>query len=1095
MKKILTLFFLMVIFSSMKLLNAQSRIVNGTITDFKSAAPIAGVSVQVKGTNVTAKSAEDGNYAIVVPKGSTILVFTHLGHITIEAVITDDNIVNIKMEEDVQNLNEVVVTAVGIKREKKALGYAVQEVKGDAITKANNGNAMGALSGKVSGVQITSTSGTPGAATFIKVRGSNSFTGSNQPLIVVDGMPIDNSTSSVGEPDDLDNNELKNVNASNRGIDINPDDIENITVLKGAAAAALYGSNGANGVILITTKKGNGGSGNMSVSLNSGVTFDNVNKLPELQTKYLQGRNGEYAAPISAADPSHYRESWGPLGDTMYWNGDNTYLWDKKGYLVGQSDPSKKTKFTPYDNTGTFFKTGVTWNNNISIATATDRTSYRMSFGSLDQTGIIPNSTFKRSTFNLNIENKVSDKLTIGSSVNYTNSKGSFVQQGSNLSGIMLGLMRTPINFDNSNGVTDPTDPSAYMFADGQQRTYRGFGIYDNPYYTINENKYNSNTNRVYGNLFGVYKVNSWMTITNRLGTDMYTTNSQQNYGKLSSELAGIAEGRIGVRTESYNQVNNDLLITMTKQINKNLDMEVLVGNNIFSSKSLEDYSRGDNLIVSGWYNISNTKNFTIKQVQNSVFRRVSEYIQTKFNYKNYLYVDLTGRLENASSYLPASTGSNFYPSANLGYIFTEAFKMKSKKMNYGKLRLSVASVGKNPSVQSTTTLYVPTSVQDGWTSGWTSPFNGAPIFESTNLLNPKLKPEITSSREAGVELHFFKSRIKLDYTFYQTVSKNLLLLVPIAPSTGYSKYYTNAGEMSNWGQEVQLSSQIIRKKNFTWEATLNFSMNRNNVSKLAEGVNFLDLNGFEGSMVGVKLNQAYGVFYGQGYVRDDQGRVVINDDKSDPGYGTPLLSNKQEVLGNVNPRWLAGLYNQFTFKNFSFSFLFDTRQGGIMWNGTRGALASFGVAKETENRENSTKTFDGVYGHVGSDNKIYHYDGSNEVSGVGAQNTTAAKLDENYYRLGTGSGFNINEPYIENASWVKLREVALSYKVPAKFMKKMKIKSASMGFVGRNLLLFTKYKGVDPETSLTGASNAQGMDYFNNPGTRSWGFNVKLNF
>lgn len=1075
---------------------AQSRIISGTISDGSSKKPLAGVSITVKGTNVTARSGDDGNYAIVAPTGATKLVFSMLGKLTQELDIPADNVLNVTMEEDAQNLNEVVVTAVGIKREKKSLGYAVQEVKGDAITKANNGNTLGALSGKVAGVQVTGTSGTPGAATFIKVRGSNSFTGSNQPLIVVDGMPIDNSSSSVGDPDDGDNNALKSVNASNRGIDINPDDIENITVLKGAAAAALYGSNGANGVILITTKTGSASKGMMSVSVNSSVTFDEVNKLPELQNKYLQGRNGKYAAPLSWDDPTHFRESWGPLGDTMFYNGDNSYPWNKQGYLVGKSDPTAKTQFSPFNNVKSFFKRGVTWNNNVSLATGNDKTTYRLSFGNLDQSGIIPNSHFTRNSFNINIESKVSDKFTTGAVVNYSNSKGKFVQQGSNLSGIMLGLMRTPINFDNSNGATDPTDPSAYLFADGQQRTFRGFGIYDNPYYTINENQYSSNTNRIYGNIFGIYKAKSWLTITNRLGTDLYTTNSQQNYGKVAAELSGVAEGRIAMRSENYIHVNNDLMISMTKSLSKDLDMEVLIGNNIFTNTYMENYMRGDNLIVAGWYNISNTKNFTIKQVENSVFRRVSEYVQGKFNYKNYLYVDLTGRLEQASSYLPYGIGSNFYPSANLGYIFTDALKIKNQKLNYGKLRLSAAKVGKNPAAQSTSMLFVPTSVADGWTTGWTSPVNGVPIFEASNLRNPKLKPEITSSLEGGFELHFFKSRVKLDYTFYQTVSKNLLMSVPVAPSSGYQRYYTNAGQMSNWGQEVQLVGQVIRHKDFSWDVMVNFAMNRNKVTQLADGVDFLVLNGFEGSQVGVKLNQPYGIFYGQGYVRDEQGRVVINDDKTDPGYGSPILSNTQVALGNVNPKWIGGVLNQFTYKGISFSFLFDTRQGGVIWNGTRGALATFGVAKETENRDNATKVFEGVYGHVGSDNKVYHYDANNsEVSGSGGANSTSVKLDESYYRRGMGSGFNVNEPYMENASWVKLREVNLSYRVPSKYMKKFKLQGATVGIIGRNLFLYTKYTGVDPETSLTGASNAQGIDYFNNPGTRSYGFNVKLNF
>ncbi len=1070
---------------------AQGSLISGKIIDEKGETVI-GATIRIEGTNKGAVSDVNGNFKIAADAG-TMLTITAIGMKRTDKAAQNGMIV--KMQADPKSLRETVVTAFGIKKEKRALSYANTTVKNEQITQGQNQNALNALSGKVAGLQITNSSGTPGAASFIQLRGATTFTGNNQPLIVVDGSPIAISGSSFGDPDEGDNAFLSNISGGSRAFDINPEDIENISVIKGPAGAALYGSAGANGVILITTKKGAGKKG-LGVTYNTTLTWDRVNKLPELQNRFLQGRGGRLNIPKNEFNTSHARESWGPAADTMYWNGQD-YLWDVNGYLVGESDPSKQTKFRPYDNTGSFFQTAKTWNNNVTITNVTDRSSLKLNLANMKQEGIVPNSEINRTNIGINAESSPKEGLVVGTSVNYANTAGTYVQQGSNLSGIMLGLLRTPINFDNLNGTGNPRSKGAYQFDNGLQRTYRGYGIYDNPYYTINQNQYKDRTNRLYGNVFGTITPLSWLSITNRLGTDYYNTGSQQNFGKQSSTMAGVAEGRVAVRDENYQMINNDLIATITPFVGEDYNLEFMLGHNLYSENYVENYTRGDNLVVEEWYNINNAKNIYATQAANYKFRRSSQFGQAKFGYKNYFFADVTGRLEQATSYMPQGKGMNFYPSMNTSFIFSDAFKWTNSEFNFGKIRMSWAQAGKNPPVQSTLVRYTKTAVADGWTSGQTSPINDQVIFESSRLYDRFIRPEITRSFEIGTELRFFSNRLGIDYTFYDNRSKDLHAKVPVPATSGYSEFFTNAGVMRNRGHEVMITATPIKKKDFRWDIMLNYTRNRNTVEKIADGVETIVLNGFEGSQVVVRNGEAYGQFYGTGYLRDASGRVVIEDDVNSPGYGYPILDPTQKSLGNVMPRWLGGLNNIISYKGLSLNFLFETRQGGVIWNGTRGALASFGTAKETEGRDVDTKVFEGVYGHVGDDGKIYHYDGNgNPVAGTGGVNNSSVKLNESYYRLGMGSGFAINEPYMESASWVRLREVGLSYSLPTKWMSSTRVfKGLTLGFVGRNLLLWTKYKGVDPETSLIGGGNAQGLDYFNNPGTKTWGINLKANF
>ncbi len=1086
MKKTLLLFTAL-LFLLVQTTFAQTQSIRGKILD-ETGQPVVGATIRVEGTNKGAVSDLNGNFKVDAESGSTLSISAiGMKKMTKSA---EDGVV-IKLASDVNKIKETVVTAFGIKKEKRTLSYATTTVKDDVITQGQNGNALTALTGKVAGLQITNSSGTPGANAFIQLRGINSIELNTQPLLVVDGVPIDMSSSTIGDPDEGTNNVLQNISGGFRGIDINPEDIENVSVLKGPAATALYGSSGSNGVIMITTKKGTN-KGGVGVTVNSSVTWDKINKMPELQNQYLQGSGGLIGAPgnTQLQFGRTARESWGPKADTMFWDG-QYYKWDKNGKLVGKSDPNAKTKFVPYDNVGDFFTTGVTWNNTVSLNTATDKSSLRVSFGNLNQKGIVHNSELKRNTININASTQASKNLTVSTGINYTNTQGTYVQQGSNLAGIMLGLLRSPINFDNSNGYSDAwKNDSAFLFSDGSMRSYRGFGIYDNPYYTINENLYTDKTNRLLGNLTMDYTVNKWLTLTNRIGGDFYNTNSQQNFGTQTIQIAET--GRVSTRKENFQRFNNDLIAMIKPYLNKEWSLDILLGQNMLSERYSSDYVRGDNLLVDRYYNLNNARNVTTKAESDYVYRRMSEYGEIKVGYKTFLYLGTSARLEHATSYWPNYKG-NLYGSVFGSFIFSDALDIENKQFTYGKIRASFATAGQNPPPQSTRTRYVTSSVADGWTSGNPSPVNGQVLNESSRIYNPDLNPEKTGTFELGTELRFFKNRIGVDYTYYNSLTKDIFVNVPLARSSGYAEYFTNAGEIQNKGHELQMTFVPIKKRDFTWNIITNYSRNRTTVKKLADGVEQIILNGFGGSQVVIRDGQ-YGIFYGQAYERDKNGNLLISDE---PGNeGNPIVSTVQKNLGSVLPDWLGSINNVFNYKGIGLSVLIDTRQGGVIWNGTRGALATFGMAKETETRETETKVLEGLLGHIGIDGKVYHYDeNNNEVPGYGKANTTSIALDENFYS-GSGGGFSVNEPFVEDASWTRLREVGLSYTFTPKFLENVKyVKSITAGFVGRNLILWTKYKGVDPETSLIGGGKAQGLDYFNNPGTKTYGINLKVNF
>jgi len=1045
------------------LVNAQSKSVSGKVLSAEDGQPVIGATVKVKGTSQGAITNTDGEFRISLPGSEKTLVISYVGLKTTE--VEAKNGMMVTLQSDSKLMDEVVVTALGISKQKKSLGYAVQDVKGDDINNASTGNVLSAMTGKMAGVNITSSAGTAGASSYITIRGQNSINGNNQPLFVVDGVPIDNSMSYSGNPDDLSNNLLGGVSYSNRAIDLNPDDIETISVLKGGAATALYGMKAGNGVVLVTTKKGTNSKGKMNVSLSSSVGFDNVSQLPATQSMYAQGSGGTYKTSSNA--------SFGPKLSDMRYNA--------SGDLVMATDPTAISDKVAqaYDNVGNFFLTGTTVDNTLSLSGGDKISNFYMSIGNTTTKGVIPKNTFNKTSIKLSGETKLGSKVTVSGTANYVRSGGNAVQQGSNTSGVMLGLLRGATSFDNSNGHGKDgyKYQDAYMYAaDGSQRSY--YPYYDNPYWTVNQNLFDSQVDRLIGNLALVYKPTSEITIAYKLGDDLY---NDRRKGHVAINSNSQPAGQQQLDNHYNNDINSDLTANFNKELFTDFNANITIGQNMYQSSSQQLYAQGDTYIGPDFYHISNTTSQLVRE-STYEYRTAALYADLQFSYKNMLYLGLTGRNEWSTT-LPKANNNFFYPSVSLGFLFTELPALKGNKiLNYGKIRASYAKIANAPTPYNVQNVYTLAKVSDGYASGVSFPFNGVGGFVTSNTLaNASLKPETLLSREIGVELKLLDNRVNVDFTYYNNQNKNLLLNVPVSGTSGYNATYRNAATMENKGIEIMASVMPIRTKDLSWNCIFNFTKNTNKVLSLADGVDNIFLGGFTGIEVDAVAGQAYGTIYSTGFVKDANGNVVINDKVGTDGYGYPIKDNTMKALGSVAPKWTLGITNEVSYKGAALSFLLEIKHGGLMWNGTKSRMNGFGTSQETENRGQAV-VFSGVMGHVNSDGTI-------TTSGTNTIQTTYSE----YYYKNIGGGSNpAQEQFVEKTDWVRLREITISYELGRVF-KDAFFKRLKVYATGRNLWLSTPYTGVDPETSLTGATNAQGLDYFNSPGTKSMVFGLKL--
>ncbi|NNC94547.1 MAG: SusC/RagA family TonB-linked outer membrane protein [Chitinophagales bacterium] len=1076
MKRILTFVFLLSILS-VQVLNAQDRTVTGTVVD-EINEPLPGVTVIVKGSTIGVSTDLDGKYSVVVPEGSNALVYSFIGMKTTEVALGASNVVNVNMEPDYVQVDKVVVTALGISKAERALGYSTQDVSGERINSSGEVNVVQALSSKVAGVEVTSSSGTPGASSKILLRGASHFNGDNQPLIIIDGIPASNATTNTIGNDYPFNERLAGVNNSNRGLDINPDDVESITVLKGPSAAALYGSRAGNGAIIITTKRGQGTSGSgIKATYSYNIDIAEVNKLPEFQSTYAQGDGGgsidSLGNPVSegsysVADP-------GP--DGLYLTGDDLSFGTSASWGPRISSLPESLGIVAKDNVDEFYETAISHKHHIELIGGTQDASFRLALTRNDQSGIVPNTNYERNSVRLTADANLSEKIRIGGTVNYINSSGTKAQNGSNLSGVSLSLFRTPASFDLLGG----GGTEGYLRPGGEPHQY--FVVYDNPYWSAYENPFTDQVNRILGSFNVNYAATDWLDVGMIVGTDVFTDQRKQIFAFGAWDPPNGPGGQIEENTITSRTTYADFFVVGRHEFSDKIKGSLRIGQNIWQDYSKSAFMRGrDFNIPSGFNNLSNTTNLYADESQGLV-RKAAIFADLNLEYDGYLYLNLTGRNDWASTY-GSSQSSYFFPAANIGFAFSELLP-SNNILSFGKFRYGFAQTGLDPSLVSTyatSTTYTQPFFTDGFTDGLSFPYLGVNGFgnSSTNVLgNDNIRPEIVNAQEVGLDLRFWTGRVTLDYTYYYQKSTDLLIARPLARSSGYGGIIENVGVMVNKGHEIVLGIDVIRNDNLTWNVFANFSKNENEVKELVEGIDEINVEvAFSSIGAFAIVGNPYGAFFGPDFYRDDNGNLII-----DQTTGLPTQNPESVNIGNPYPKFTMGLGTGLNYKDFRLNVLFDIRGEVDGWCGTCARLNRLGRTAESEDRDR-TYVVEGV-AQTGLDpDGVPITDGS-----ANTVNTSAF----NYYTVVVGdAGATSNAIY--DASWFRLREVSAGYRLDLSKTIKKVLHAIDFNFTARNLFLVTDYPGVDPETSLTGAgSNINGFDYFNMPGSRSYNFGVKF--
>lgn len=1039
MRTNIKLLFTVIFFAGSLLVWAQQKTISGQVTD-SDGFPVSDAYVYVEGTDNGVYTDADGNYALSVNEGDTVAI-EFIGFETETVTVGAANKYNVSVSQGgVIELGATVATALGIERDEKALGYGVSEVNGDELAGSGEQNIIQGLAAKAAGVQVIGSGGTPGASSKVLIRGIKSFSNTD-PLIVVDGVPIDNSTIQSTAGDYPFNQNLSAVNASNRALDIDPNDIESVTVLKGPAAAALYGSRAGNGVIIYTTKKGKAKKG-LGIDLSYSTEFSEVNKLPDLQNRYGAGTGGEYVSP---ADP-------GP--DGLFFTNDDVAA----GTPLSWGPDVYEANLPTYNNIDNFYQTGVSHNVNLALYGGGEKSNFRVSTGYTNMKGIIPNSKLTRANIRLTGDTKLGEEFKAGGTAAYIRTTGTKVQNGSNLAGVSLSLFRAPITFN----LADYQLPSGY--------TNNYFYIYDNPFYSVYRNPMHDEINRTTGNVYLTYLGLDWLNVTTKVGWDVYNDFRQQIYSISSlGDQNSLGLGEVFYDNNNVRNFNAQLLFNGSKDIVEDVvGFNYNFGGEIVTNYYDNQYSRGTTLAVPGIYNLSNaselyTSNYKSEEILRGVFA------QAEFDYLDQLFLTLNGRFDESSTF----DESPLYGSASASWVFSETFGLK-EILSFGKLRYGYALTGITPAPYRLKTYFAQPIITDGFTNGLSFPYNGVNGFGYSSVLQRGgLKPETVKSHEFGIELGFLNNRINLDLSYYDQKSEDVFLFIPIAASSGFTSEYTNAASISNKGVEIELNADVIKTENFTWNLTTNFAKNENEVLSLANGVEEVSLESAFTSIGSFGIvGYPAGAFFGTKWERDGQGNLVIGSD------GLPIVSSETGNIGDPNPDWTMGIRNSFTWKGFTLSALLDIREGGDIWNGTYARLNRFGrTAESAENR-----------------------DGAYIIPGV-LEDGSANNIEINartYFSNYVGDGGAAAEQFVEDGSWIRLRDVSLSYRFSnfAKLAGMNYIKFVEFSVSGRNLWLETDYKGVDPETSLTGAGSLiNGLDYFNNPNTKSYFFGVKVGF
>lgn len=1036
---------------------AQTGKATGTVTD-SNGEPLIGATVLLKGTKKGTATDLDGRFSIDAPAGST-LVISYVGSKTQEVKVTGAPI-NVKLG-GTTDLDEVVVTALGIKKDKKSLGYAVDDLNADELMKNKSANAINSLSGKIAGVNITQSSGAAGAGSQIILRGGTSGSESrdNQPLFVVDGIIYDNS-SSVGGNSAFDGLTAASTTSSNRVMDINPEDIESMSVLKGPAASALYGSRAANGVVLITTKKGK--EGNVEVNLNTKYITSWVNKMPEQQREFKRGFMEDQYDPTT-----------GEYTGTVF----NDFSYSSWGERAKSGD-------TMYDNPGNFFQNGGIWDTNLSVSGGTKTGNFFLSGSFYDQNGIVPETGYKKTTLRFNGEQKWKI-FTFGANVAYSEARTQKTLTSGGLYGSSGdGALGRVYNFAPSDDMTH------YLNEDGTR--YRIFGDRldpweesDNPYWIINKNKLSDNTERFTGSFNIKADITDWLWVAYRMGIDKYTAKNSNRIAPGGVVKQVWQNGMMSDNQTDYKYLSTNLMLNAGKQFG-DFNVNLMVGTSTDNTETNTTRMMGYNFEVPEFYSYDNVSQNN-KQFKYALSRKrlVGAFGEFRADWKNTVFFTVTGRNDWTST-LPVNERSYFYPSVSGAVVFTE-FLPKNDILTFGKLRASWAKVGKDTGPYETNTSLWPVHTYLGDVVG---------LGNSWTRGNPYLKPEMTKSTEIGLELRFLQNRLKFDYAYYTNNSYNQILSPRGPQSTGYIFCSINAGNVYNKGMELSISGTPIQTKDFTWETGINMAGNRGTMDGLPEGMEFMYVTDVQyGSAKAASISGGHFMaIAGTQWNRTKDGKVIL--DKN----GFPEKSNTTVEVGNRESKFTGGWNNTFTYKNFTFNMLWEFRIGGDVFNGTKYAMTQSGTSKFSGDVRNQALTITGVT-NVGTKKDPVYEDVSNtwepdKVYEFGGKKVLGYNIIKNYY---TGAYNYETANWITSVNSLRLRTLSLSYAVPETLLAKTKvIKRASITATANNLLLFTNYDG-DPEAAASGAgaggSSSVGFDYCGVPATASFAFGVNLTF
>jgi len=1036
-------------------LAAQNIVVTGTVKE-TSGPSIPGASVLLKETKQVVATDAKGAFSINAPDKST-LVISYIGFKTQEIQINKNSgAIVVTLQSSENALNEVVVTALGISRQKKSLGYAVQELKGQDLAEAKESNLVNALAGKIAGVRVTNSQGDMGSSRVV-IRGETSISGNNQPLFVVDGIPVDNSQLNSGGARDY----------ANTISDINADNIESISVLKGPNAAALYGSRAAAGVIIIKTKTGKNKKG-LGITLNSNIVAESLLTLPVYQNAFGQGSEGKfsYVDGKGGGINDGVDESWGPKLD---------------GRLIPQF--FSKGVAVPFvanpNNVRDFFETGYSLSNGIAIADASEKFDYRLSYNNLQQGGIVPNSGQDKNTFSLNTTLRVTPKLSVTANANYSklNSDNLPGTGGSRSTSTML-------QFTWFGRQVDINQLKNYLDENGNTFNWNN-SYYSNPYWVAYENTVSQQRGRIIGSLGLNYKIIDGLEFNFRSGTDYY---NDRRKIKIAYGTNGTPFGSYSESAFTVSENNTDATLNFNKQLNKDFSLEALAGSNIRTRYIEQNDQSAPRLAVAGLYSLSNSRDPLISSNNYSKLKSYSVYASAQIGFRNYLYANITAR-NDWSSTLAAQNRSYFYPSFNGSFILTEALDIKSEVLDYAKIRGGWSKVGKDADPYRSVNTYV-----------FSAPFGSNPqLTASTTDLNPNLKPETTTSSELGAEATFFSKRVRLDLSLYNTNSYDQILSVDVSPSTGFRSKLLNAGKINNKGIEIQLGLTPI-KKQFTWDIDVNYAANRSKVIELDKaGLLQNYVVATNSAQVIAAVGQPYGTLFGNAFLRDGNGNIVVN------ATGAPQTDPTKRVLGKYTPDWIGGIYNTFSYKGLSLGVLIDASFGGSIYNGTyatgtyTGVLASTLPGRAAEYggisyyypgnvKANGTVRVNGT-----APAGVTVYDDGIVFDGVTADGKRNEKIlpAQQYYK----SFRTIDEANIFDASYVKLREVKLSYNLPSKWIRSLSLQGASVSLVGRNLwIIHRNVEDIDPEVAFN-TGNGQGLESLSNPTTRSYGLNLNIKF